>query len=58
MTDDEIILILKSLIDNIQNSKLEIESKNNLSKFLLDPDANDMLKYMFLGWYMYNLKSQ
>lgn len=54
MTDDEIIQLLKSLIANIENSKMDHEAKRNLGNFLSEPESNDILKYMFLGWYMYN----
>jgi len=61
MTDDEIIQLLESLIESIENSKIEDGAKQKLGNFLSEPEPTDILKYVFLGWYMYNfnfLKNQ
>jgi hypothetical protein len=61
MKDDEIIHILKSLIASIENSKIEHGAKQKLVNFLSEPESSNILKYVFLGWYMYNfnfLKNQ
>lgn len=61
MTDDEIIQLLKSIIVGIENSKIEHGAKQKLGNFLSEPESSDILKYVFLGWYMYNfnfLKNQ
>jgi len=48
-------------LNHLKNSKIEHGAKQKLGNFLSEPESSDILKYVFLGWYMYNfnfLKNQ
>jgi len=68
-TKQNLILFFKNLTDDIENDKLNEKQLQSLGEFCIsysiqneiDNDQNidmsekDLIKFLFLGWYMYNI---
>ena len=62
-TDDKLLIFLQELIQKIQTNSLEKDRRLELIDFYMkynrpdnveDLDDNDVLKFLCMGWYIYN----
>lgn len=53
-----IIELLQNLIENIQNNNISENELDRIKYFLINlnnnENNNENIKYLFLGWYIYN----
>lgn len=67
MSDNEIIQLLKSITCDMENDNISAEKKQRIVDFLVqekfidginDFSQDDIMKFVFLGWYIYNFSKK